>query len=542
MQTSLPSSRIRRSVLVVLVAVTAAGCAMQSQHDRLRPLLEEDQKTGIADEHPKTYIKVTTPGQRLEQRRISINASDISLMDAVMKALPGVSVIPVDADVDLRKPVSLYANQVATADLLRQLTGATGYAFDLKDGRLLVSSVAVKHWNIAPLVTRKRSQAVVGQTFTAQGDTQSVAAASGVASATTPSRTADTSGRTGSTHVTVTNEQDVWTDLLKSAQRILGIGGNDALSPRDTQALFGSTGGIDPDAARATFAQRAKLPFVAGVRNLGLIAAAGPPSRMQVLDDYLNGLVASGSRQVNLDVKAYEVTLSDERSRGIDWNVFWENLNTGATTTVTGGAPASLLSGGGTWTIAAQGPYKNVTAEALIRFLGRHGQVSILTQPNVTITNGSTAYLSSGDEFSFIADIEQAQDAQGQVSVSPRFSRMRVGVTLAVTPRVLDDERIAIEIVPVLSSLQGFDEFTVQNFEFGTPKIALQELSTQVITRSGKTVHLGGLITRHIAETLSRLPLLDPVGKWANYVLGSQANTLSRRELVITLTPRLVRS
>ncbi|WP_306800484.1 hypothetical protein, partial [Escherichia coli] len=73
---------------------------------------------------------------------------------------------------------------------------------------------------------------------------------------------------------------------------------------------------------------------------------------------------------------------------------------------------------------------------------------------------------------------------------------MKVGVTLSVTVRVLEDERLLVDIWPVISNLGANDSVGIGGFQFQTPRVNLKEFSTQLITSSGRSVHLGGLITK----------------------------------------------
>jgi type II secretory pathway component GspD/PulD (secretin) len=46
-----------------------------------------------------------------------------------------------------------------------------------------------------------------------------------------------------------------------------------------------------------------------------------------------------------------------------------------------------------------------------LNFLRKQGNVRVDNQPNITVTNGREAYITTGDEFSYIASIKSATDA-----------------------------------------------------------------------------------------------------------------------------------
>ena len=139
-----------------------------------------------------------------------------------------------------------------------------------------------------------------------------------------------------------------------------------------------------------------------------------------------------------------------------------------------------------------------------------------------------------------IGGFEQAQDVNGNVTQTPIFDRIQVGVTLQVSARVLDDERLMLDIVPVVSSISGEDAFTIDGNDFSIPRTALQQLTTQVIARSGRPIKLGGLITRKIASELSGLPFRDSLGNAFNFLFDSEQNELEKRELVLVVTPQII--
>src|SRR5690606_7489891 len=147
------------------------------------------------------------------------------------------------------------------------------------------------------------------------------------------------------------------------------------------------------------------------------------------------------------------------------------------------------------------------SADALIRFLETFGRVELQDQPNLTVRNGVPAQIYAGEELTYIVDVEQTQDENGNTTVTPKLGRLKVGVTLAVTVRVLDDERLLLDVTPVISNLTIFDAISVgEGIQSEIPRVALKEFSTQLITTSGTPVHLGGLMSERIDQALERLP------------------------------------
>ena len=162
----------------------------------------------------------------------------------------------------------------------------------------------------------------------------------------------------------------------------------------------------------------------------------------------------------------------------------------------------------------------------------------------MTITNGYTAYLGSTQEFSFVSNVEflpltsgNSSNAASDTAITTQLSRVNVGIKIAVTPRILDNGKILVNIVPFLSSITGFTPIKSGGEIFETPNIALQEMATQVITESGNPIYLGGLVVNRMLQNTKNLPIKN---KALAKALGSASFEEENSELVIVVTPREV--
>ena len=90
-----------------------------------------------------------------------------------------------------------------------------------------------------------------------------------------------------------------------------------------------------------------------------------------------------------------------------------------------------------------------------------------------------------------------------------------------------------VEVVPILSSVVRFDEIGEGDGRVNTPVIALRQMSSQAITRSGRPVVIGGLsLSRRSNE--ERNPLHGtPLQK----MLSSHDKQTESRQLLIVITP-----
>lgn len=616
--------------LTTAVITVTASCTNSNE----RHTYNDDADASLVDTtiefrepRPTSYIRISSYEEKLKERKVSINAPDISLLDAIVSVIPDTNIIPTDPNVDFTRRISVYANNIPVGKYLTVLTGLTDYEFTVEDNSLKVASIAIRRWNIPAFATKRSATTTLGQPLQGGSGESSGSNSSG--------------GSASTTTITQEEANDQWDKVIENAESILGIKegeeGDDkapeqpgATESADDMAAMPPMMGVNPLAAMMgggptppmgseameTAPSEAELPknefsfnpYVIGVRSIGEISAAGSPSKIRILDQFISNLSRNAHRLINLDVKAYDVNLADSDSKGIDWNVLYRTTMNGypALYSLTGnrGEGDSTDSGGtmplGTATATSMALLQQRTATAqtlsnlgeeareaigtklgekaasiltsdlgagadvavkpfsiggrvdlsrlsmsmLLKFLNKFGKVKLLTQPNITTLNGSTAFISSGNDFYFISKVDTVTD-NGVSQTTATSERIKVGLSLSVTARMLDDDRILLDIVPILSELRRLDDL---NYGLKTPNIALQELSTQVITRSGVPVKLGGLISNRITEAVARLPwaknehgnFMWPL--FNNFLFKSEALTKERHELVIVVTPRIVES
>lgn len=509
-----------KTLTAAITLSLVAGCAVTpfSDEEKHKPL--QASPTSLEVENSATYLREVTPEENILRQKVSLTGT-LPLMDALRKQMSGVAIVPGDQNVDLARPVQVFAQDMYLGDYLDYLESITGYDLELNNGVLTIRSFLQKEWNLATFASKRAVKLKVG-TSLKQG-----ANGSGSGGESSSSSSSDDNSIEGSFG------DDEWSIIVSSAQQMMGTKSS---APQDSQ-------------------QDLQQPFVQAVRSVGTLNVGGPAARVKALDAFLSSLKTQGMRQVNINVQAYDVTLNDKRGFGIDWtelanvdgSINGNNFDVGIRSVanrVVGDADEMFQS---TMEYASG----SVTADALFNFLSLYGDVELLNQPNVTVRNGSYAYISTGEEFSFIGEITRESQlgtnviggglSTNQEVTAVEIESVRVGVTLAVTPRILDDGRVMLEIWPVISSQSGSDDFKVAGDTFTNPRIALSELSTEVITQSGRPIQLGGFIRKAIAKKLQELPWKDRItNTLVSPIFRSERNELDRRELVLTVTPTIV--
>ncbi|HDS1721528.1 type II and III secretion system protein [Pseudomonas putida] len=540
-----------RLTLALAFAGALAGCANQfeidpeTQYSDLSPGREAKMQAARGT----TFVREIKTEDLAMQRPVFLTAQAKPLRSVLQEVLPGYSIIPQGA-VNLNEGIDVAAQGMTLADFIEYVEGSRDISIRIDGHRVYISDFVTKQWNLAAFATTRNIQSVVTSK-------QSRGAKAG------DDEQQEESETTGSS-IGVNLSEDEWKTIMDGARRIIGApkpdensrskagGGADSTAvgaggtPAGTTRMpDGSTMvGLNFGPSVEQVAQPlndGRQPFIEGIRSVGVVTAGGKPAQMRILDHYLKKAVADATKIVNVQVQAYDVVLNNGKQKGINWDALKLGSISGNLFNVGLSNTSQVLSGNGFWNITGTFNGDRGNGTAILSFLETFGRVELQDQPNLTVRNGVPAQIYAGEELTYISDVEQSQDENGNVTVTPKLARLKVGVTLAVTVRVLEDERLLVDVTPVISSLNTYDTIAIGTYSFQTPRIALKEFSTQLICNSGESVHLGGLITEKLEKSLERLPWQNSVTKaFVNPLFQNLNNQLERRELVLVVTPTVV--
>lgn len=277
----------------------------------------------------------------------------------------------------------------------------------------------------------------------------------------------------------------------------------------------------------------------------GVAQVTAPVPRHEVVRNFLKLVNHRITQQVEIEARLVEVTLRDEQKLGVDWDLAGASLGGGVT--VTGSAPLQVTGVGGsllsTNTFAANLGFKQ--ASAVIHALKQQGEVTTVAQPRLRALNNQTAFIKVGEDRPFFRLQQSTTFQQGGTTVPVNqtqeqfsVSTITIGTILAVTPQIDAQGIITLDVLPAITRLQAI--ITSPDGRQTAPVTEVKQASTIVRLKDGETAVIGGLISEENGHSTRAVPILG-----ATPVLGrafrSKATQHTRTELVIFLTPRLVR-
>ncbi|MEN5062304.1 type II secretion system secretin GspD [Luteimonas sp. TWI1416] len=248
--------------------------------------------------------------------------------------------------------------------------------------------------------------------------------------------------------------------------------------------------------------------------------------------------------QVHIEAQVVEVTLKGELEYGVNWfiekgmsdNSLGPFGPSGGVAGVGGpsrwstlGASIGGVSGPGlAWTLV-----KN-DAAAVISALDQVTDVNILQSPSVFVRNNAMA------EFNVGASIPISTTSVNPILGDSSYTNvqyMETGTILKVRPRVTRDGMVFLDIVQEVSSPGPSSTADAQ----GNVRIDTRRLKTEAAVQAGDTVMLAGLIRDEVGRSSKGLPGLSRIPVIGS-LFGSQATSNERSEVIVLLTPTIVRN
>lgn len=159
--------------------------------------------------------------------------------------------------------------------------------------------------------------------------------------------------------------------------------------------------------------------------------------------------------------------------------------------------------------------------------------VNLLANPRIRARNHETAKVMIGDR---IPNITTTSTATGFVSENIQY--VDVGLKLEVQPTVYADNEVAIKIALEASSIVKQIQTKSGSLAY---QIGTRNASTLLKLKDGENQILAGLIRNEESSSGDRLPGLGDVPLLGR-LFGSQSDTANKTEIVLSITPHLIRN
>ncbi|RMF73193.1 MAG: hypothetical protein D6738_09430, partial [Acidobacteria bacterium] len=264
--------------------------------------------------------------------------------------------------------------------------------------------------------------------------------------------------------------------------------------------------------------------------DLNAITIKAPPEKIKVAERIIKAN-DKAKGEVIVDIELLEINRTMLQRLGID-------LSQKSLSLVFGQGDArlplnnlSLLKAQSAWTL---GPVPSV----LLNFLRSDDDTKSLAKPQLRILENEKGKIHIGDRVPIPATtFNSAQTIGGNVVPITSFTYQNIGIQLEVEPRVHHNKEITLKVSVEVSSLAG----SVQGSGgVSQPIIGTRNVETVIRLRDGETNVLAGLIKDDERNSLSGIPGIAEV-PILRRIFGSTEESATNTEIVITLTPHIIR-
>jgi general secretion pathway protein D len=172
---------------------------------------------------------------------------------------------------------------------------------------------------------------------------------------------------------------------------------------------------------------------------------------------------------------------------------------------------------------------------ARLEALATESKAKVLAAPHILVSDNREARIQVGQQVPLVTS---STNVTGTTDIQRTIQYKDIGIILKVKPQVNDSGLVALDITQEVSSLGASISF---GDDTEAPTLNKTEATTNLVAQNGQTIIIGGLIRDDSTKDKSGIPFLSKI-PFIGWLFGNWSDLSSRTELVILLTPRVIRT
>lgn len=520
---------------------------------------------------PQTKLPPPKAGGKVQTYSVVVNEVPVK---EILFALARESKLNVDIDPAIQGRVTLNAVDQTLPAILERLARQVDLTYRMGGDVLIITpdQPVLRTYKVDYVNMNRDTKGFIGAAAEISSTGQS-ASTSGSGQTTVTSTSGNGANNSSRTAVTSEAKNHLWESLIQNIKELLAETDKEVIVSRfGSLSESESTGSAEANSTKSQQEtsknkndqreeQRSeyKTLFAANVianPETGVISVRASNKQHQKVQEFIDRVMGSASKQVLIEATIVEVQLSDSFKAGIDWSrlgnsasnsgfTFSQRLNSDD---FSPGTISTRATGGGLIAgyFNASSVLGNIAAS--ISLLKQFGDTKVLSSPKLMVLNNQTAVLKVVDNLVYFTVQAQQSTIGGSVggtlnSITTTPNTVPVGIVMSVTPQINDTGNVNINVRPTISSLIRYvpdpnPNITAINNQ-GIPEIQVREMESLLQVSSGNTAVLGGLMQDVIARNSDKVPGLSEVPGVGNVFKGKDDST-KKTELVIFLRPTVI--
>lgn len=359
-------------------------------------------------------------------------------------------------------------------------------------------------------------------------------------------------------------------DLQSALEAILAPGGysyyirNDVLvvKPMETYAVGELVSKpitlkyLDPNdikgAVESRLSNRGKLVIIGGAIEGEQQNKQASPNQIVVTDlpavvDEIATLIEELDqplRMISIEVKIIESKIDASSKLGFAWPTSVTTRLGARTTNNNGDAGTGSSSGNslnntaGSYDIeSGRWAWSTLTVDqltAVLDLLNSTGNSKLISDPHITMLENHEAYIKVQTIIP-IATISRFSEGAATSDIQTFYDE-EVGITLSVTPRINEGNRITLDVLSTVEDIIGYSG-PADNQK---PITSSRSIKTIVTVNEGETIALGGLLKESEIERIQKVPLLGRIPLLGKLLFTNKSSEKTTTDLIILITPRIM--
>ncbi len=248
-------------------------------------------------------------------------------------------------------------------------------------------------------------------------------------------------------------------------------------------------------------------------------------------------------RQISIEVKIIESKVDSKSKLGFAWPTSLSTSLGAGTQTISEGSESesyqaelenvagSLNPQTGRWI------WGTLTVDQLttvLDLLNQAGNSKLISDPHITTLENREAYIKVQTVIP-IATISRFTEGAATQDIQTFYDE-EVGISLYVTPRINEDNRITLDVRAQIEDIIGF----AGPSDNQKPITSSRSLKTTVVVNDSETVALGGLLKETEIEMTQKFPVLGHIPIIGSLFFTNKSTEKTMTDLIILITPRIM--
>jgi type II secretory pathway component GspD/PulD (secretin) len=165
------------------------------------------------------------------------------------------------------------------------------------------------------------------------------------------------------------------------------------------------------------------------------------------------------------------------------------------------------------------------------------GVARVLMDSKLTTTNNREAKLHIGEVIPYLVQAYNFGGAGAAAGggANLQIQKEEVGVKVAMTPHVNEENQITLTLEPEVSTVIGY-----KGKDADLPVVKVRKANTTVRVSNGQTIFLAGLLSEEKTAEIRKLPVLGDI-PLIGLLFQNRKDVIKKSNLIIEITPKIIR-